>query len=398
MDFNLTPAQQQLKAEFETFFKEEAKRAPVGWMSDEDIYVSDEGWAYHRSVADKLAKKGWISLAWPKEYGGQELGYVEQLLFQEVKGYYKVPGVDMHYHQIAACLLNHGSEAMRKEWLPRMARAEINWAEGYSEPDAGSDLASVTTRAVEDGDCYVINGQKTWTSGAHRCNYIFVLARTDPKATPKHKGLTFFLSELDRPGISMRPVYYMNGAHVFNEVFFDNVRIPKSMILGQVNKGWYVTMGGRNFARVRIEAVAMARRDLEHLVEFCRETKGYDGQPLAKDPLVRQKLADVAIELEGARLAAYNVAWTQSKGLDPLAEPSANKYFNTEAIVRFAHSALEIMGLRGTILEGSKWTPLHGNFAHLVQFGLGPTIGGGTSDVQKNIIAWRGLNLPREKD
>lgn len=395
MDFGLTQEQTKLKEEFRIFFEEEAAKAPEGWTgTTEEMYSTDEGWAYHRSIAEKLAEKGWISLAWPKEYGGREHSYIEQLIFQEVKGYYKCPGVDTHAQGIAASLLYYGSDQLKKEWLPRIARAEINWAEGYSEPNAGSDLASLSTRAVEDGDDYVINGQKIWTTGAQRCNHIFLLARTDPDATPKHRGLTFFISRLNIPGITIRPLHYMTGANVYNEIFFDDVRIPKTQIVGEVNRGWYVTMAGRNFARVRVEMISGAKRSLEDLVEFCRETR-YGGQSLAKDPIVRQRLAEIAVELEGARQFAYYVAWLQSKEVDPVAEASAAKHFNTELIVRLANTGLEVMGLYGTLRAGSKWAPLKGSFERLSQYGLGLTIGGGTTEVQKNIIAWKGLNLPR---
>jgi len=395
MDFGLTQEQAQLKAEFEAFFEEEAKRAPEGWMgSAEEVYVTDEAWAYHRSIAEKLAAKGWVSLAWPKEYGGQEHSYIEQLLFQEVKGYYRCPGVDMHSQGISASILYHGSEEMKKKWLPRIARAEISWAEGYSEPNAGSDLASLTTVAVEDGDDYVINGQKTWTTGAQRCDHVFLLARTDRDAVPKYRGLTFFISELNKPGVTIRPIHYMTGDHVYNEIFFDNFRIPKTQIVGELNKGWYVTMAGRNFARVRVEMIGGARRSLEDLIQFCCETR-IGGKVLAKDPIVRQKVAELAIELEAGRLSAYHVASLQSKGVDPASEASAAKYFNTELLVRLANTGLEIMGLYGMVTEGSKWAPLKGYFAHMSQFDLGLTIGGGTTDVQHNIIAWRALNLPR---
>jgi alkylation response protein AidB-like acyl-CoA dehydrogenase len=394
MDFRLTPEQEKLRQEFEDFFKEEAKRAPEGWVGGMfALFESDENWAYHRSVAEKLAKKGWLALPWPKKYGGQEHSYIEQLIFNEIRGYYRVPGVDMWGSQIVApSILEHGSEELKQEWLPRIARAEINWCQGWSEPNAGSDLASLVTRAVEDGDDFVINGQKIWTTGAHRADHIFFLARTDPTA-PKHKGITYFVSEI-KEGITIRPLLFMHSKHEYNEVFFDDFRVSKKNVVGKVNQGWYVTMAGINFERSMVGSVAEVKRDLEEFIEFCKQTKR-DGQPLSKDPLVRQQLVEFAIELEAARQWAYYVAWLQSKGQMVPAESSAAKYFSSELTVRFANAAVDIMGLYGTLKTGSKWANLRGKFEDMCQASLGTTIAGGTTETMKNIIAWMGLKLPR---
>jgi len=396
MDFKFTLEQEALRKEFDDFFKEEAKNAPEGWVGGfEGRYDTDEGWAYHRSVAEKLAQKGWLSLPWPREYGGQELGLIEQAMFNEAWAYHRAPGVDFWgLYILAPSLLEYGSEENKREWLPRIARAETDWCQGWSEPNAGSDLASLTSRAVEDGDDYVINGQKIWTTGAHRATHIFLLARTDPDA-PKHAGITYFVSEMDRPGITVRPLYYMDRSHVYNEVFFDNLRIPKKNVIGQVNQGWYVTMAGINFERSGCGAVAEGKRDLEDLVQFCKDTER-NGQLLAKNPIVRYKLAELATELEAARQWGYYVAWLQGKDPMAIAAPSASKYFTTELIVRLANTAVEIMGLYGTLKRGSKWAPLHGKFQTICQFYLGVTIAAGSTEIQKNLIAWMGLGLPRK--
>ena len=275
-----------------------------------------------------------------------------------------------------------------------MAKGEIVFCQGWSEPNAGSDLASLTTRAVEDGDDYILNGQKIWTTGGHRADHIFILARTDPNVK-KHKGLTYFLSELDRPGITVRPLYYMNRAHVYNEVFLDNVRIPKKNIVGGVNQGWYVTMAGVNFERSGAGGIAGIRRDFEELVQFCRETS-YRGQPLGKDPIIKHRLAQLAVEIEAARQWAWYVVWLQTQDpLGTLAEPSASKYFLTELTMRMANVGVDAMGLYGTVRQGSKWAQLFGKFESMCQINLGATIAGGSSETQRNIIAWMKLGLPR---
>ncbi|MFA4916586.1 MAG: acyl-CoA dehydrogenase family protein [Syntrophales bacterium] len=394
MDFRLTPEQETLKKEFEDFFAEEAKRAPEGWTGRTAAAAdSDENWAYHRSVAEKLAQKGWLSLPWPKEYGGREHSYLEQLIFNEVRAYHGVPGVDNGPYIVAPSIIEHGSKELKQKWLPKMARAEITWCQGWSEPNAGSDLASLTTRAVEDGDDFVINGQKIWTTGAHRADHIFFLARTDPSA-PKHKGITYFISEIDKPGITIRPLLFINRKRKYNEVFFDNFRVPKKNVVGQVNQGWYVTMAGINFERSTVGAIADLRREFRWLIEFCKGTNR-NNRPLAKDPLIRSKLAQLAIEIDTVRQWAYYVSWLQSKGQNVPAESSVSKWFSSELAVRFANTAVEIMGLYGTLRQKSKYAMIQGKFEDLCQYSLGLTIAAGTTEIMKNIVARMKLKLPR---
>jgi len=395
MDFNLTPEQEALRKEFEDFFREEERNAPDDWIGGEEASLNtEEGWAYHRSVAAKLARKGWLSLPWPRQYGGRELGIIEQAIFSELLFYHRVPGMSFQGVLILApALLEYGSEEVKQTWLPPIARAEMEWCQGWSEPNAGSDLASLTTRAVPDGDDYILNGQKIWTSNAHRADHIFILARTDPNV-PKHAGLTMFLSELNRPGITVRPLLQMDGSREFSEIFFDNLRVPKKNMVGQLNQGWYVAMAAANFERSGAGTVAGGKRDLEDLVRYCQETQR-NGQSLARNPAVRSKLVELAIEFETALRFAHYCAWVQAKNPRSIAEPSAAKYTGTELLVRLAGTALEIMGLYGTLKHGSKWAPLKGKFASMCQSALGRTIGGGTTEIQKNQIAWMGLGLPR---
>ena len=392
MDFKFTSEQEALREEFTAFCKEEAKRAPDGWIGGLASEETDEGWAYHRSVVKKVAEKGWLCLPWPKEYGGHGHGPIEQLIFNEITAYYRVPAIPLHFMTVAAGIMEYGSEEQKKEWLPRIARAEINWAECLSEPNAGSDLASLNTRAVEDGDDYVINGQKVWTSGAHRADHVFILARTDPKEK-RHKGLTFFIDKVG-PGIEFRPLIFMTGSHMYNETFIDDFRVSKENIVGKANKGWYVMMAGRNYARANIVFAAAGKRDLEDLIEYCKYTE-HGGEILSKKSLIRQRLVDLLIDFESAMKYAYYVCWLQSKGKDVAAEASACGYFSTELSLRLAETAMEIMGLYGTLTRESRWAPLYGKFQELCQWGTGFTIAGGTTEIRKNVIAWSGLKLPR---
>jgi len=396
MDFRFSSEQEALRNEFEAFFREEERNAPEGWVGGmEDRWETDEAWDYHLSTAKKLAERGWLSLPWPREYGGKELGIVEQAIFSECSSYHRVPGIDFMGSQILApALLALGTEEQKREWLPRIASGKTQWCQGWSEPNAGSDLAALTTRAVEDGEEFVVNGQKIWTTAAHRADHIFILARTDPNAS-RHKGLTLLLSEMNRPGITVRPLHYMNRAHVYNEIFFDDLRVPKKNIVGQVNQGWYATMASANFERSGCAVLAEGRRDLEELVQFCKETM-VRGKLLADHPMVRRKLSERAIELEAARQWSYYCAWKQSKNPLTIAEPSAAKYYSAELMVRLANTAIEVMGLYGTLRRGSKWVPLQGKFESMCQLYLGVTIAAGSTEIQKNLIAWMELGLPRK--
>ncbi len=397
MDFRFTPEQEALKKEFEDFFRDEMRKVQRlgGGYS---VYASEKGWAFHCSMAKKVGEKGWLSLPWPKKYGGRDAPMIDQLLFNEVRAYYRAPGIDIQsVGMLAPTLLASGNEEQKQQHLPPIARGRTFWCQGWSEPNAGSDLASLTTKAVRDRDDYVINGQKTWCSGAHRAHWSFILARTDPEQ-PRHRGLSFFLVDLKTPGITIRPIKHMDGSHMFNDMYFDDVRVPKRNMVGEENKGWYVSLMTMNFERSSIGALSEARRTLEELVQLCRETKR-TGRPLADDPLIRSRLAQLAIEIEAGRALSYQVAWLQGKGQNATMEAgilaSAAKLYSSELGQRLAYTGCEIMGLYGQVKEGSKWAPLHGRFQKAYQDCLGINIAGGSSEILRNVIAIRGLGLPR---
>lgn len=396
MDFGLTPEQQALRKEFDNFFREEMKKAPP--LGAENIYDNDEAWAFHCYMARKLGEKGWLSRPWPKAYGGQDAPIIEQLLFNEAKAYHRAPGVDVQgVGMLAPTLLASGNEEQKQQHLPPIARGEIMWCQGWSEPNAGSDLASLTTRAVRNGDYYIINGQKTWTSGAHRAQWCFMLARTDPNQ-PRHRGLSFFLVDMKTPGLKLRPVKGLNGTHMFNEMFFDDVRVPKENMVGEENRGWYVSLMTMNFERSSIGFMAEAKRNLEDLMEFCRETKR-GGKRLSQQPLIRHLLAQLTIEVEVGLALSYKVAWLQQKGetyvIQAAISASMGKVYGSELGQRLAYAGSRILGLYGQVKAGSKWAPLKGRFESSYQECVSLNIGGGTSEIQRNVIALRGLELPR---
>jgi len=396
MDFRFTPKEEALRKEFNDFFKTEMKYAPPEWgTSMEAIFGLDACWEFHRKLATKLAAKGWISLPWPKEYGGRDASLVEQFLFSEVMGYNRGAGVD-HWGitLLAPTLLISANEEQKKEHLPPIARAERFWTQLWSEPGSGSDLASLTTRAVRNGDDYIVNGQKTWSSGAHRADWGFLLARTNLNEK-RSRGLSFFLVDMKTPGITIKPIPGLDGSHLFNEVFLDDVRVPARNMVGEENQGWIASQMTSNFERSMIALFSYLKRELEELVEFSRETKR-DGKPLSENPLIRHRLAQMAIEIDIGRSYSYSVLWNQIKGGLVMAAPLAAgaKILATEMVQRFNFSAYQIIGPYAQVKE-SRWSPLKGRYEKECQQCLGLSMAGGTSEIMKNLICAMGLGLPR---
>jgi alkylation response protein AidB-like acyl-CoA dehydrogenase len=287
----------------------------------------------------------------------------------------------------------HGTEEQKRQFLPPIAHGEVVWCQLFSEPGSGSDLASLQTRAVADGDDFVVNGQKIWTSGAHHSDCAILLARTDPDA-PKHRGITYFLVDMRSPGVEVRPLVNMLNGHAFNEVFLENVRIPRSQVVGEVNRGWYVGTTTLDFERSGIGRFASGRRLLEELSTHARDTRA-NGRRLIDVPKVKMELAERVIENDVGRYLAYRVAWMQSAGKIPNYEASMVKLYGSELQQRIARTAIGLLGLGGQLIEGSLRAPLGGHMAMQYMAVVPSTIAAGTSEVQRNIIATRGLGLPR---
>jgi alkylation response protein AidB-like acyl-CoA dehydrogenase len=290
-------------------------------------------------------------------------------------------------------IIHYGSDEQKERFLPGIAKGEDLWVQGYSEPNSGSDLASLQTRAEEDGDEWVINGQKIWSSYGHYADWCFMLARTDPDA-PKHRGISYFLLDMKTPGITVRPLINIAGTKGFNEIFFENVRVPKDALLGEKNRGWYMATTTLSYERTAIEAPARAQRLLNDLVRYAKLTKR-NGHSLAEDPSVRQRLAQLAIEIDVSRCLSYRVATSQAREDIPGPEAPANKVFTSEMIQRIAQVGMQMMGLYGQLEFNTKWAPLKGKIERLYLTSVSGTIAGGTSEIQRNIIAERGLGLPR---
>ncbi|MEE8421940.1 MAG: acyl-CoA dehydrogenase family protein, partial [Dehalococcoidia bacterium] len=292
-------------------------------------------------------------------------------------------------------LIVHGTEEQRKKYLPPILAGERVWAQGYSEPGAGSDLASVQTRAVRDGDEYVVNGQKIWTSGAHRADWIHLLTRTEPDA-PKHRGISYFMLKMDTPGITVRPIEQMHGARGFNETFFEDVRVPAQNMIGEENRGWYVATTTLDFERSGVQRAAGVQRTFSRLLDFANEADSAgEGRRISDSTVNRHTLSETAIEIEVGRYIGYRVAWMQSRGLVPNYESSMSKAYNSELSQRNARRGINLLGLHGALLPESEHNVMDGQYCRLYMSTVSATIAAGTSEIQRNVIATRGLGLPR---
>lgn len=389
MDFYFTEEEEQFRTELQAFLEEQL---PSDWFGQEPY--DDAIWDFTLDTRRKLGARGWLAISWPKEYGGSGGTPGQALIYSEEMAYYRAPGKDTQgVGFLGPCLMVHGTEEQRKTHLRAIAEGKVTWCQGFSEPESGSDLASLTTRAVEDGDDYLITGQKIWSSGAHQSDWCHLLARTDPDA-PKHKGITYFLVDMKTPGVEVRRIIDMSDNQRFNEIFLDNVRVPKTNVIGEVNRGWYAAMSTLDFERTAIDHSANARRVVADLTSFARDAR-YNGGVLLDQTSVKNALADMAIDAEVARLLSYRVVWLQSKEAIPNYEASMVKAFATEMLQRTADAGMRILGLHGQLDPDSKWAPLQGYLKRMYLTSVSGTIAGGTSEIQRNIIATRGMGLPR---
>jgi alkylation response protein AidB-like acyl-CoA dehydrogenase len=395
MEFKDTAEEAAFRAEVRAFVEKEAPKAERG-LSGEEALVAN--WDKNQAWFKKLAEKGWIAPAWPKEYGGAGLSTMQQFVLNEELALHRVPR-PMHLiiglGMAGPTIIVHGTEEQRKKYLPGILAGTDIWCQGYSEPGAGSDLASLQTRAVKDGDDYVINGQKIWTSLAHMAKNMILLARTDPDA-PKHKGITYFIVDMKSPGITVRPLVNVAGSHEFNEVFFDNVRVPKDNVIGEENRGWYAAMTTLDFERSAIGSAVGMKQAVESIIDYAREHTADHTSVLKHNPGMRYELSDRLLEVEIARMFSYRVVTLQNRGLIPNYEASMMKLYNTELNQRIARTAMRMLGLYGQLDRGSPLAPNKGRYCYTFLRSAAYTIEGGTSEVQRNIVAQRGLGLPRD--
>ena len=402
MDWKDTQEQAAFRAEVRDLIE---TKLPARYRTKLD-FSFEEGWDADRKSDDParvdaakewasaLAERGWIAPHWPKEYGGAGLSPMEQFIYRMEMAEARAPGVGgSGVQMLGPILIVHGTEEQKQQHLSGILSGDVIWAQGYSEPGSGSDLASLQTRAVRDGDEYVVNGQKIWTSGAHHADWLFMLARTDPDA-PKHRGISFLLLDRNTPGVSVRPLINMGWEHGFNETFFEDVHVPVSSRVGEENRGWYVGMTLLDFERSNITGAVDARRSLEALRDYVGTDEGAAKSRLASMPTLRGDLADRFIETEVMFNFSFRIISMQDRGLIPNYEASTSKLFNSELVQRMANTGVKVFGMHSNIWERDK-APMRAQFTRSYVGSVSATIAAGTSEVQRNIIATRGLGLPR---
>ena len=382
MDFRFTPEQEAFRQEIQAFLQETLPEPPA---------IPEDAWivGFDRAFSRKLAERRWIGLTWPRTYGGQEKSYIDRLILTEELLRHGAP-VAAHWlgdRQMGPAILRYGTAEQKATFLPKIISGEMVFCIGMSEPGAGSDLAGLQTRAVEDGDDYVLNGQKIWTSFAHLADYCYLVARTNLEV-PKHKGISEFLVDMRTPGITIKPIVDMTGAHHFNEVFFDNVRIPKRYLVGEKDRGWYQIASQLDYERSGIERLMSNYPLMQAVTAYVQET----GR--AGSEIVRQRLAQLHIDFTMGKFLVYRVAWLLSRGVIPNAASAAAKAFCTEFEQRLAQTASEFFGGYGQLMPDSPRSYLNGRIARAYLYAPAYTIQGGTSTILRNIIAMRGLGLP----
>ena len=390
MDFRFSPEEEAFRREVSDFLD---KEGPQEWQKRKVSFFDmsgQENWiAIHRDMAQKLGARGWLSMHWPKEYGGQGLSPFYRLILREELAKHHCPG----YHPlsvdfVAPAILLKGSDALKKRYLPGIASGKVMWCEGLSEPGHGSDLASLETFAREEGDCFVVNGQKIWTTYAHFADWMFLLARTDRQAQPNYRGLTFFLVDMRTPGITVNPIINMAGHHDFNEVFFDEVRIPKENIVDGVNRGWYVAMSLLDYERTSDLGYAIAGTLLNDIVEHARKLDILDAEN-------KRRMTELVVECEVARLAHYHVTWMQSQGKVFNYEAAMCKLLGFESIQHVAEFGMKVFKQYGLLSDDSSRAPLYGRISSCYLRSFGHSMEAGTSEIERDVIAQRGLGLPR---
>jgi 3-oxocholest-4-en-26-oyl-CoA dehydrogenase alpha subunit len=391
VDFDFSPDQIAFRDQVEKFLDENDDPIVFDVTRENMAQVADI--PERRALMGKVAEQGWLGITWPKEWGGQEGDGVYEYLLNEALARRGGPQIGKGIGIIGKTILRHGSEKMRKEFLPKILRNEIDFAVGYSEPDAGSDAASMKLKATRDGDGWRLNGQKTWTTSAHFAEWYWVGARTDPEVA-KHFGITLFLVPLDDPGITVNGIWTM-GDERTNDVFLDNVFVHDDYVVGEVNKGFQYISEALDLERFTMFTYSPIKQRLDLLCDYVA-TEEIDGEPLRDDPVVRKQIARLATDAEVARVLGLRfVAKSMKGGAAPTSEASEYKLFATELSKRLANASMDLGGPGSQLRVKTEEAPMKGRAESTYRYTVIDTVGGGGSEIQKNIISRRKLGLPK---
>jgi alkylation response protein AidB-like acyl-CoA dehydrogenase len=389
MDLRFSPADEQYRIKLRTWLEENVPTEPHPAEQDAEF-------AYRRTWQRRLYAGGWVGINWPKEYGGQGATLIQQAIYAQEMTRAKAPqpanglGIGI----VGPTLMHHGTEEQKKRFIPKILSGEEIWCQGFSEPNSGSDLASLQTKAVLDGDDFVVNGQKIWTSLGQYADWCILLVRTDPNA-PKHRGISYLLVDMHSPGITVRPLKQITGNSEFNETFFDNVRVPKQNLVGELNEGWRIAMTTLTYERGISSLATQVRikQQLDAMIDYARTTRK-NGTTLAQDPVLRQQLARAYIGVEIMLLNLYRGITTRLRGKPAGPEASLDKLYWSELDKWMQELGMELQGPYSQLMEESKYA-VAGNWQYNFLRSRAGTIYSGTSEIQKNIIGERVLGLPK---
>jgi alkylation response protein AidB-like acyl-CoA dehydrogenase len=364
--------------------------------SEPPPHGQDAGFAYRRDWQRKLCDGGWVGIQWPKEYGGQGATLIQQAIYAQETARARAPqpanglGISI----VGPTLIHHGTEEQKKRYIPKILNADEIWCQGFSEPNSGSDLASLQTKAVLDGDEFVVNGQKIWTSLGQYADWCILLVRTDPDA-PKHRGITFLLVDMHTPGITVRPLKQITGHAEFNETFFDNVRVPRENVVGEVNEGWRIAMTTLTYERgiSTLSTQVRMQQNLESMCDYARKTRR-NGHTLSEDPIYRQQLAEAHIRVEIMLLNLYRGITAQLRGQPPGPESSLAKLYWSELDKWMQELGMSLQGPYSQLDWDSDYA-VPGDWQYNFLRSRAGTIYSGTSEIQRNIIGERVLGLPK---
>lgn len=383
-----TVDQQNLKSQLRDYFS-----AIMTEELREELKATEAGGPLYHQALQKMAADGWLGIGWPKEYGGQGRPSIEQFIFfDEVqRAGFTIPLLTLN--TVGPTLMKHGTDEQRQMFLPKILEGKLHFSIGYTEPQAGTDLAALTTRAVRDGDHYVVNGQKIFTSLAEHADYIWLAVRTDADA-PKHKGISILIVDVNLPGVSMTPTHTL-GENRTCTTYYEDVRVPVNMLVGEENAGWKLITSQLNHERVSLFTAGIVESLYNAVTAWARENRTPDGDRVIDQPWVQANLARVHAGVEILRLMNWRQCWNIENGSLPAQEASVVKVYGSEFYVESSRLMMEILGEAGTLKAGSPGAALKGRLEHYYRATLVLTFGGGTNEIQRDIIAMAGLRMPK---
>lgn len=391
MEFEFPAEAEEFRKELRAFFKEEV---PDWWHS---LFTHDERtYPFTKQFCEKLAARDWLTMSWPKEFGGSDADMWQQMVVREemwANGEPRGPQY-MNLNYIGPMLMKFGTPEQHERFLKPIAEGSVLWCQGFSEPGAGSDLASLKTKATDSDEGFVVNGQKIWTSYAGAAEYCLLLCRTDA-GDRKHDGISILLVDMKTPGITVRPIMSMGGPSEFNEVFFDNVVVPYDCLLGPRGDGWNVAISALAYERVGAALHAKVDLVLDHLIDYVKTTKDENGEPLSKRASVREGIVKLHAQCRAAKLLCYRVAAAMEDGNDNPVYPAVSKIYSTELNMLAGNIGLDILGPAGQLVRGDDFAPMGGDLNDHWVHSIPQPIAMGSNEINRNIISQRGLGLPR---